>query len=293
MLYTQDTGGVSREELRERGEALEQFLQSTEHAEQDKQKELMHYLNLLNSARAGDIGVWFSERMLERVTNAFSAHPTADLAVDQLYACMLLQQFHLMQFDPWRAHPAIESCLSALTMLEADEKWSDCLRYCQMTAGTYAEARFWPEALIYAKRAHECVKQLLAKNITVLENGELLDLRDSAFSVCSYALQTAGGIDDTLVEMLQDDLGAETLASVLTEVQEAKDDTLTDPIELSPEYLAIRYDLEEKIDEALEHERGYYDYCKEYWMAKKLILRSDYGIHWKSPAALNPNTEFH
>jgi hypothetical protein len=24
-----------------------------------------------------------------------------------------------------------------------------------------------------------------------------------------------------------------------------------------------------------------------------MILRSDYGIRWKSPAALNPNEEFH
>ena len=293
MLYSQDAGSIAKEELQARGEELEQFFQSAEISEQEKQSKLLAYLDQLNSARAADVGVWFSERMLDRVSSAFSAHPTADLAVDELYACMLLQQFHQMQFDPWRAHPAIESCQNALTMLEADEKWSDCLRYCQATAGTYAEASFWPEALIYAKRSHECAKQLLAKGVKVLENSEMLDLRDTAYTVCSYALHTAGGIDDTLVEMLQDDLGAETLASVLTEVQENKDDTLIDPIEMSPEYLAIRYDLEEKIDEALEHERGYYDYCKEYWMAKRLILRSDYGIHWKSPAALNPNSEFH
>jgi len=71
------------------------------------------------------------------------------------------------------------------------------------------------------------------------------------------------------------------------------DAVVSDPVELTPEYLAIRYELEEKIDDALEHERGYYDYCKEYWMAKRMILRSDYGIRWKSPATLNPTMEFH
>lgn len=48
-----------------------------------------------------------------------------------------------------------------------------------------------------------------------------------------------------------------------------------------------------KIDDALEHRRGYYDYCKEYWIVKKLILRSDYGIAWESPAVLNPGVDFH
>lgn len=294
MIYSQDNGNLSKDELRARGEQLEQLLQSAECSEQDKQSALMEYLHLLNTQRAADVGVWFSERMLERVSSAFAAHPTVDLAVDQLYACMLLQQFHQMYFDPWRAHPAIESCVNAMTLLEAEGRWSDCLRYCQNTAETYAEARFWPEALKYAERAHADVKELLKQNVTVLENGELLDLRDSAFTLCTYALRTADGITDQMSAMLQADLGPEVFAAVMAEVQEAKeDDTLTDPVELTPEYLAIRYELEEKIDEALEHERGYYEYCREYWMAKRMILRSDYGIHWKSPAALNPNADIH
>lgn len=293
MIYIQDAANLTKEELRTKGEQLEQVLQSAGHSEQEKQTELMEYLNLLNAQRAADVGVWFSERMLERVSSAFSAHPTVDLAVDQLYACMLLQQFHQMAFDPWRAHPAIESCVNAMLLLEAEGRWSDCLRYCQNTSDTYAEARFWPEALDYAIRAHRDVKQLLSQKVTVLENGELLDLRDSAFTICKYALHTAGGVTEELTAQLQEDLGAEAFAAVLLEAQDANDDIITDPVELTPEYLAIRYELEEKIDEALEHERGYYDYCKEYWMAKRLILRSDYGIHWKSPATLNPNSEFH
>ena len=130
--------------------------------------------------------------------------------------------------------------------------------------------------------------------VGLLENGELLDLRDSAFTICSYAQNTAEGIPDELVTQLIADLGNEGWSSVVSDLEEAKEDQiLSDPVELTPEYLAIRYELEEKIDDALEHERGYYDYCKEYWMAKRMILRSDYGIRWKSPAALNPNVEFH
>ena len=293
MIYTQDSGTISKEELRSRGEALEEKLQSSVLAEQDKQSEMMEYLNLLQNQRAADVGVWFSERMLERVSSAFAAHPTVELAVDQLYACMLLQQFHLMQFDAWRAHPAIVQCQNALSLLRAEGKWSDSLRYCQCTADTYAEAAFWPEAFAYARSSHRCVRELVQQGITVLENGELLDLKDSAYMMCIYSLHTADGISDAVKSELTQDLGAEDFAAVCQEVMENRDETVTDPVEMTPEYLAIRYELEEKIDEALEHERGYYDFCKEYWMVKRLILRSDYGIHWKSPAALNPNSEFH
>ncbi|MBR5722563.1 MAG: hypothetical protein IKX57_02970 [Oscillospiraceae bacterium] len=291
-MYIKDE--VKHQELKAKGQELEQLLQSTEHSEQDKQQKLMEYLNLLNAERASDLGVIFTERMLERVAAAFEAHPTADLAVDQLYTCLLLQQFHSMQFDPWRSHPAIENCRPALTMLEAEGRWSDCLRYCQDTANTYAEAHFWPEALDYAQHAHKSVRELLRNGVKVLENGELIDMEDSVFSILTCALNTAGGVSPELESMLQEDLGAEHYAEVLSEVQEAKDEEpVCDPVELTPEYLAIRFELEEKIDDALEHERGYYDYCKEYWMAKRMILRSDYGIRWRSPAALNPNEEFH
>lgn len=292
MHYIKDE--TKYQELVDKGEALDQFLQSTEHSEQEKQQALVEYLGELNAERAAEIGVRFTERMLERVAAAMEAHPTADLAVDTLYTCLLLQQFHSMEFDPWRAHPAIESCKAALRLLEAEGRWSDCLRYCQETANIYAEAHWWPEAMEYSKLAHSCVRELLKQDIKVTENGELLDLRDSAYSIIACALNTAEGLTPELEQELIADIGAEDYAAVRAEAQESQDaEPITDEVEKTPEYLAIRYELEEKIDEALEHERGYYDYCKEYWMAKRMILRSEYGIRWKSPATLNPNEEFH
>jgi hypothetical protein len=119
-------------------------------------------------------------------------------------------------------------------------------------------------------------------------------MADSAYSIITCALNTAEGVTPEIEAMLQKDLGGENYASVCEEAREAKEaEPVFDPVELTPEYLAIRFELEEKIDEALEHERGYYDYCKEYWMAKRMLLRSEYGIRWKSPATLNPNEEFH
>lgn len=294
MLYNEGNESAVYQDLKDRGEELENLLQSPEHSEQEKQDRLLAYLNLLNAERAAELGVEFSERLLERVASAMEAHPTADLAVDQLYACILVQQFHSMNSDMWRAHPSIMRTQNALTMLETDGKWSDCMRYCQETASSYAEACWWPEAVTYAKRAHECVRQLLAQGVTVLENGELIDLRDSAYTVCSYASHTAEGVTDEMVQQFLADLGNEGWSVVAEELAEDKAEmVVADPVEQTPEYLAIRYELEEKIDDALDHERGYYDYCKQYWMAKRLLLKNEYGIRWRSPDVLNPGMEFH
>ena len=81
-MYTKDEARYQA--LTEEGEKLEELLHSTEQSEQDKQMKLMEYLNLLNNERAADLGVEFTERMLERIKGAFEAHPTADLAVDQI-----------------------------------------------------------------------------------------------------------------------------------------------------------------------------------------------------------------
>lgn len=274
--------------LVQRGEDLDLLLQEASVSEQEKQEALMEYLQLLQNHRAAKVGIAFTERMMERVANAFSVHPTSELAVDLLYNCLLVQEFHAMDFDHWRSHPSIQKCENALISLESDGRFSDCFRFCQESAATYAEARFWPEALEYAKRAHGYSKKLLQQKITLLENGEMLDLRDTACLICEYALHTADGISSGLQAELQKDLGAEDFQFVMQEAMDSVSDTTVDPVEFTSEYLAIRYDLEEKIDEALDHQRGYYDYAKDYWMAKKLILRSEYNIHWKSPAMLNP-----
>ena len=125
-------------------------------------------------------------------------------------------------------------------------------------------------------------------------NGEMLDMCDSAYAILASALNTADGITDSISELLSADLGAEEYSTVYSEaIDEHEAEPIFDPIEMTPEYLAIRYELENKIDEALEHRRGYYDYCKEYWIIKRMILRSDYNIRWQTPAELNPNEEFH
>ena len=64
-----------------------------------------------------------------------------------------------------------------------------------------------------------------------------------------------------------------------------------DPVEDTPQYLAIKDELEEKIYAKIGRET-YMGYCYRYWSAKKEILKKDYGIDWESPSALNPHIIF-
>ena len=69
------------------------------------------------------------------------------------------------------------------------------------------------------------------------------------------------------------------------------DDIIYDPVEQTPEYLAIERVLKIKIRSKIG-EGGYLGYCFLYWECKKHILREEYGIEWHSPAELNPHVIF-
>ena len=61
-----------------------------------------------------------------------------------------------------------------------------------------------------------------------------------------------------------------------------------DPVEDTPEYKAIEKELDQKIRARIGDKRGL-GFCHIYWIAKKNILKTDYGIDWQSPAELNPH----
>ena len=64
-----------------------------------------------------------------------------------------------------------------------------------------------------------------------------------------------------------------------------------DPVEDTPEFQAIKDELEEKILAQIGPNSGM-GYCYLYWETKRDILKKDYGIEWKSPALLNPKVRF-
>ena len=64
-----------------------------------------------------------------------------------------------------------------------------------------------------------------------------------------------------------------------------------DPVEDTKEYKQIKAELEIKIKQMIG-ENTMIGYCHMDWDAKKLILKRDYNIDWKSPAELNPRVIF-
>ncbi|MBO5788651.1 MAG: hypothetical protein J6R42_01760 [Clostridia bacterium] len=64
-----------------------------------------------------------------------------------------------------------------------------------------------------------------------------------------------------------------------------------DPIEDTPEFQAIKDELEQKIIAKIGKNSGM-GYCHLYWATKREILKKDYGIEWNSPAVLNPGFRF-
>jgi len=65
-----------------------------------------------------------------------------------------------------------------------------------------------------------------------------------------------------------------------------------DPLEDTPEYLAIQEELDKEIQAKIKEDgfpdRVFHGYCHVYWERKKKILKEKYNMEWKSPAELNP-----
>ena len=66
----------------------------------------------------------------------------------------------------------------------------------------------------------------------------------------------------------------------------------TDPVEQTPEYLAIEEELEQEIRLQLQFVKRTRGYCYRYWEVKRKVLKKTYGIDWKSPKQLNPRIKF-
>ena len=64
-----------------------------------------------------------------------------------------------------------------------------------------------------------------------------------------------------------------------------------DPVQATPEWEKVIYDVEKEVDEELEDEPRGMGFCHIYWSAKRAALaRRD--IEWRSPSAMNPRVMF-
>jgi hypothetical protein len=98
--------------------------------------------------------------------------------------------------------------------------------------------------------------------------------------------------------LLKEDRIRLTLANALLSLMERRVLRMSirrDPVEQTAEYKRVAGRAERRVRFKLRL-RGYtpgrMGYCHVFWPAKKKVLREKYGIEWKSPAELNPDTLF-
>ncbi len=64
-----------------------------------------------------------------------------------------------------------------------------------------------------------------------------------------------------------------------------------DPIQNTPEWEEIIYEVEKELDEKFRDVDRYMGFCHEYWSAKRAALAKR-GIEWSSPQQMNPRVRF-
>ena len=64
-----------------------------------------------------------------------------------------------------------------------------------------------------------------------------------------------------------------------------------DPIQNSPEWEEIIYEVEKELDEKFRGVDRFMGFCHEYWSAKRAALAKR-GIEWRSPQQMNPRVRF-
>jgi len=64
-----------------------------------------------------------------------------------------------------------------------------------------------------------------------------------------------------------------------------------DPVQATPEWEDVIYEVEKEVDEQLKDEPRVMGFCFGYWSAKRAALARR-GIEWRSPSAMNPRVMF-
>lgn len=65
----------------------------------------------------------------------------------------------------------------------------------------------------------------------------------------------------------------------------------SDPVQATPEWEEVIYDVEKEVDEDLKEEPRGMGFCFAYWSAKRAALERR-GIEWRTPSQMNPGVMF-
>ena len=67
-----------------------------------------------------------------------------------------------------------------------------------------------------------------------------------------------------------------------------------DAVELDSRYKAVFANIDDEVNQTLKDDkgRGRIGFIHTFWFTKQRILLHKYGIHWRSPRDLNPNSSY-
>lgn len=219
-------------------------------------------------------------RVIEGCQNAFMEALTVNTATDYIGIVILYCQITAKIKKPWLAIPKLEAARGALRFIDdfMSDRETVAATYTTI-AESFAYAGFLPEAILYFRMCG-CIS----------ENRET---KENAFSEAFYYSLRFDKIEKELINSSKRELGNEVTENLIaTAKKDISMQIRTDPVERSEKFLAIRYEIEEAVDNLLASDDSNDSFCMKYWRIKKKLLKDRYNIIWKSPAEMNPEIRF-
>ncbi len=222
------------------------------------------------------------EKFVSQCLSSFMNELTVNTATDFAGSTLLYANICSMIKKPWKCIPKLESAQGALRFMEDYITDKSILSETfHSFAEAYVRSGFIPEAIkLYYKEAFYAEKK---------------DIVLEAISSFFYYLETVEEKQEFDLSFLKKKFSDDEIERIKKEASiEAENRILTDPIECTSVYLDIRYDLENRIDEILNHsDENEAPFCIRYWNIKKRILKEEFSIEWRSPEEMNPQIRFY
>lgn len=213
---------------------------------------------------------------------SFMDELTVNTATDYVGSVVLFAQICSSMKKPWLAFPKLEAARGGLRFLKDYMSDSQTLAEAYRAfADAYAYGGFFPEAI-----------SCYLESSVFFDDRELGE--DSIFSALFYQARFGKRLIEDL-SFASEKFGDEKLLEIQKKAEEdAEAQILTDPVESSDEFLAVRYDVEKRTDELLSKKTDQsIPYCALYWNTKKQVLKEQFHIEWHTPAEMNPNIRFY
>ncbi len=110
---------------------------------------------------------------------------------------------------------------------------------------------------------------------------------DSFYNACKMRNYYEPDDCEDLIELVRGSLPDGKIQDLYESAVESRNGLpKNEPVEKTEEYIAVIDEVEKLIDEYKTM-----DFCLEYWSLKSMYL-AERGIHWRSPATLNPHVMF-